>query len=276
MVSPRTRPTPQAVARIYEAKGRPSFNPLIVHVIDLAAAERIGDFDEAARGLAEQHWPGPLTLVVPLREGSGIASIVTAGLATIGLGCPAHPAMQALLRAVGTAARRALGQRQRVDQPDAGRACAQEPRRADSVDHRRRANRARARIDHRRRDRRAAPAASTRPDRGRCRTGRSGTDRSAGPARQPLRAVEAAPARRIVARDRRISDRVRRGCGRREPQPVRRPGRGSRATVRPASPGRRVGQAAHRRRARAGRRASAARSTIDCDEPPPRRSLPRS
>ena len=91
----------QAVARIYEAKGRPSFNPLIVHVNDLAAAERIGLFDEAARALAEQHWPGPLTLVVPIREGSDIASIVTAGLPTIGLRVPAHPAMQALLRATG-------------------------------------------------------------------------------------------------------------------------------------------------------------------------------
>ena len=90
----------EAVARIYQAKGRPSFNPLIVHVPDLAAAERIGDFDGAARALAERHWPGPLTLVVPLRQGSGIASIVTAGLPTIGLRVPAHPAMQALLRAV--------------------------------------------------------------------------------------------------------------------------------------------------------------------------------
>jgi L-threonylcarbamoyladenylate synthase len=91
----------EAVARIYEAKGRPSFNPLIVHVPDFAAAERIGDFGDEARELALEHWPGPLTLVVPLREGSGIASIVTAGLPTIGLRVPAHPAMQALLRAVG-------------------------------------------------------------------------------------------------------------------------------------------------------------------------------
>ena len=89
----------EAVARIYQAKGRPSFNPLIVHVTDFGAAERIGIFDDAARALAEQHWPGPLTLVVPLREGSGIASIVTAGLTTIGLRVPAHPAIQALLRA---------------------------------------------------------------------------------------------------------------------------------------------------------------------------------
>jgi L-threonylcarbamoyladenylate synthase len=90
-----------AVARIYEAKGRPGFNPLIVHVPDLASAERVGVFDHDARELARQHWPGPLTLVVPLREGAGIASIVTAGLSTIGLRVPAHPAMQALLRAVG-------------------------------------------------------------------------------------------------------------------------------------------------------------------------------
>jgi L-threonylcarbamoyladenylate synthase len=90
-----------AVARIYEVKGRPSFNPLIVHVSDQAAAERIGDLGEAARTLAKQHWPGPLTLVVPLRDSSGIASIVTAGLPTVGLRVPAHPAMQALLRVLG-------------------------------------------------------------------------------------------------------------------------------------------------------------------------------
>jgi L-threonylcarbamoyladenylate synthase len=90
----------KAVARIYEAKGRPSFNPLIVHVPDLAAAERIGEFGGEARDLAERYWPGPLTLVVPLRSHAGIASIVTAGLSTIGLRVPAHPAMQALLRRV--------------------------------------------------------------------------------------------------------------------------------------------------------------------------------
>ena len=90
----------QAVARIYEAKGRPSFNPLIVHVPDLESAERIGDLNEKAGGLAERYWPGPLTLVVPLRADAGIAAIVTAGLETIGIRVPAHPAMQALLRAV--------------------------------------------------------------------------------------------------------------------------------------------------------------------------------
>jgi L-threonylcarbamoyladenylate synthase len=90
----------QAVARIYEAKGRPSFNPLIVHVPDLASAERIGVFSDEARALAKAHWPGPLTLVVPLREASGIASIVTAGLPTVGIRVPSHPAMQAVLAAV--------------------------------------------------------------------------------------------------------------------------------------------------------------------------------
>jgi L-threonylcarbamoyladenylate synthase len=92
---------PEAVARIYEAKGRPSFNPLIVHVPDLLAARRIGDFSNRATLLAKEHWPGPLTLVVPLRKDSAIASIVTAGLSTIALRVPAHPAMQALLRATG-------------------------------------------------------------------------------------------------------------------------------------------------------------------------------
>ncbi len=91
----------EAVARIYAAKGRPSFNPLIVHVADFAAAERIGEFDDQARALAGQHWPGPLTLVVPLRPGADIAALVTAGLQTIALRVPAHPAMQALLRATG-------------------------------------------------------------------------------------------------------------------------------------------------------------------------------
>lgn len=92
---------PDAVARIYDAKDRPSFNPLIVHVPDLAAAGQLGEFNTEALALAEKHWPGPLTLVVPLREGAGIASIVTAGLPTIGIRLPAHPAMQALLRGVG-------------------------------------------------------------------------------------------------------------------------------------------------------------------------------
>ncbi len=87
----------EAVARIYAAKGRPSFNPLIVHVADLAAAEQLGIFDDAARMLAAAHWPGPLTLVVPARTDSPVASLVTAGLGTIAIRVPAHRAMRALL-----------------------------------------------------------------------------------------------------------------------------------------------------------------------------------
>ena len=91
----------EAVARIYEAKGRPSFNPLIVHVSNIAEADEIACFDREARALAEAHWPGPLTLVLPLREGAPVASLVTAGLPTIALRAPAHPAMRDLLAAAG-------------------------------------------------------------------------------------------------------------------------------------------------------------------------------
>jgi L-threonylcarbamoyladenylate synthase len=90
-----------AVAKIYEAKGRPAFNPLIVHVPDFASAEELGQFDDAARALAVRYWPGPLTLVVPMKLGNPVASLVTAGLPTIGIRVPSHPVMQALLRAVG-------------------------------------------------------------------------------------------------------------------------------------------------------------------------------
>jgi L-threonylcarbamoyladenylate synthase len=91
----------EAVARIYEAKGRPRFNPLIVHVTDIAQAESFASFDDDARALAERYWPGPLTLVLPLRTGAPIAPLVTAGLATIAVRAPAHPATRALIRAVG-------------------------------------------------------------------------------------------------------------------------------------------------------------------------------
>lgn len=91
----------EAVARIYAAKGRPSFNPLIVHVPDLAAAEALAVFGPEARALAEKHWPGPLTLVLPKRAEAPLPSIVTAGLPTVAIRVPAHPAMQALLRAAG-------------------------------------------------------------------------------------------------------------------------------------------------------------------------------
>ena len=90
----------QAVARIYEAKGRPAFNPLIVHVPDWASARSIGDFSDQAADLAQRYWPGPLTLVVPLRTDAPIASITTAGLPSVGLRVPEHRVMRALLRAV--------------------------------------------------------------------------------------------------------------------------------------------------------------------------------
>jgi L-threonylcarbamoyladenylate synthase len=91
----------EAVARIYGAKGRPSFNPLIVHVPNLQAAELYGRFSPAARAVAEAFWPGAVTLVVPLAAEAGLAPAVTAGLGTVALRCPAHPAMQALLGAYG-------------------------------------------------------------------------------------------------------------------------------------------------------------------------------
>ena len=91
----------RAVARIYEAKGRPSFNPLIVHLPDLAAVEAIAEVGPKARMLAQAFWPGPLTLVLPLRPDAGISSLVTAGLSTVAVRVPAHPLAQRLLRAFG-------------------------------------------------------------------------------------------------------------------------------------------------------------------------------
>ena len=91
----------RAVARIYEAKGRPSFNPLIVHLPDLIAVERIAHVEPKARMLAQAFWPGPLTLVLPLRDGAGISPLVTAGLPTVAVRVPAHTLSQRLLRAFG-------------------------------------------------------------------------------------------------------------------------------------------------------------------------------
>ena len=90
-----------AVNKVFAAKARPRFNPLIVHVPDLAAAERLALFNESARALAAAFWPGPLSLVLPKRPESGIADLVTAGLDTIALRVPDHPVAQALLTASG-------------------------------------------------------------------------------------------------------------------------------------------------------------------------------
>jgi L-threonylcarbamoyladenylate synthase len=90
-----------AVAAIYAAKGRPSFNPLIVHVLEPVDAERLAVFDTRARALAGRFWPGPLTMVLPRRPDAGLADAVSAGLASVALRCPAHPAMRAVLLASG-------------------------------------------------------------------------------------------------------------------------------------------------------------------------------
>lgn len=90
---------PDAVLSIYETKGRPRFNPLIVHVADRAMAERLADFSPFARQLADAFWPGPLSIVLPLREGHGLADVATAGLDTVALRMPDHPLALALLRA---------------------------------------------------------------------------------------------------------------------------------------------------------------------------------
>lgn len=89
----------RAVARIFEAKGRPRFNPLIVHLPDLAAARRYAVFDATAEALAARFWPGPLTLVLPLRADAGLSPLVTAGLDTVAIRVPAHPVARALLNA---------------------------------------------------------------------------------------------------------------------------------------------------------------------------------
>lgn len=91
-----------AVAAIYAAKGRPSFNPLIVHVDSIAMAERLARFDTLARTLAIAFWPGPLTMVLPAREEAGLSPLVMAGLPTVALRMPAHRAMQALITRSGT------------------------------------------------------------------------------------------------------------------------------------------------------------------------------
>ena len=90
----------EAVAKIYAAKGRPDFNPLIVHVAGFEQALRYANFSPEAIALAEAHWPGPLTLVLPRRSDAVLAEAVTAGLPTVALRAPAHRVMRALLAAV--------------------------------------------------------------------------------------------------------------------------------------------------------------------------------
>jgi L-threonylcarbamoyladenylate synthase len=94
----------RAVARVYQAKGRPAFNPLIVHVDSLEAAAALGRLDATAQRLAEAFWPGPMSLVVPLRAAAGLSDLVTAGLPTVALRVPAHDLARALVAAVGPVA----------------------------------------------------------------------------------------------------------------------------------------------------------------------------
>jgi len=114
-----------AVAGIYAAKGRPSFNPLIVHVANVAQAETLAIFSPLAHTLAEKFLPGPLTLVLPFRAGAPVASLVTAGLETIALRCPAHPVMQAVLQRSGLC----------LAAPSANRSGGISPTRAEHVAH---------------------------------------------------------------------------------------------------------------------------------------------
>jgi L-threonylcarbamoyladenylate synthase len=90
-----------AIARLYQAKGRPAFNPLIAHVGDLDAARKIGRFDAAAELLAEAFWPGPLTLVLPKTIDCAVADLATAGLETVAIRIPAHPLARDILRVFG-------------------------------------------------------------------------------------------------------------------------------------------------------------------------------
>ncbi len=92
---------PAAVASIFLAKGRPRFNPLIVHVAGVKEAESLADFPRAARSLAERFWPGPLTMVLPKRPEALLADLVTAGLDTVAIRVPAHPVARELLNRFG-------------------------------------------------------------------------------------------------------------------------------------------------------------------------------
>jgi L-threonylcarbamoyladenylate synthase len=94
---------PAAIAAIYEAKGRPSFNPLIAHVADVEAAARLARFDPRALALANAFWPGPLTIVAPLEDDEAVCDLARAGLETVAVRAPSHPLAHAVLEAFGGA-----------------------------------------------------------------------------------------------------------------------------------------------------------------------------
>jgi L-threonylcarbamoyladenylate synthase len=113
----------RAVAKIFEAKGRPQFNPLISHVLDAGEAKRLVQWNDVADKLAARFWPGPLTLVLPRAKNSPIALLATAGLDTAAIRAPAHPMAQALIRAAGRP----------IAAPSANRSGAVSPTRAEHV-----------------------------------------------------------------------------------------------------------------------------------------------
>lgn len=113
----------RAVAAIFEAKGRPEFNPLISHVLGPDEARRFVRWNETADRLAARFWPGPLTLVLPRSEGSRISLLATAGLDTVAIRAPSHPVAQALIRAAGLP----------IAAPSANRSGAISPTRAEHV-----------------------------------------------------------------------------------------------------------------------------------------------
>lgn len=94
---------PYAVTKIYEAKGRPTFNPLISHVADMVQAQDLGVFDDAAMALAQQFWPGPLTMIVPRQKNGPVCDLACAGLPTIAIRMPAHKVMRDVIRLSGVA-----------------------------------------------------------------------------------------------------------------------------------------------------------------------------
>ena len=204
-------------------------------------------FDDAARALAAAHWPGPLTLVVPLRPDAGIASLVTAGLPSIALRVPAHPAMQALLAACGRPlAAPSANASGRISPTRAAHVVASLGERIALV------------IDGGA-TQRGIESTIVAATGGPLRLLRRGpievdavfddaTHRSPRPARQPLRPAQAAAPRRDRGARRRISDRLRRGRRRRHPERHRQPGRSRRPPVRPAPRRRRQPCPAHRRR----------------------------
>lgn len=94
---------PMAVAAIFEAKGRPRFNPLIAHVADLGQAGRLAVLDDRARALAEAFWPGPLTIVAPVRDGQAVCDLARAGLDSVAVRAPGHPLARDLISRFGGA-----------------------------------------------------------------------------------------------------------------------------------------------------------------------------